>query len=253
MQPNDGKGAMLALDSVCVEYGAIKAVQSVSLNVREGEVVALLGPNGAGKTSLLSAIMGIVPVSAGTIRFQGEDVTSASPEQKVRMGIGISPEGRRIFPNLTVGENLRLGASSQSDRAIREQLQDRYLAMFPILKERFHQKAGTLSGGEQQQLAISRCLMAGPRIVMLDEPSLGLAPVIVERIFDLIAELKQEFTIVIVTHNMQQAARVSDQTAFFNLEATGKPGRLIEIDDTEKIFSNPSQKATEDYISGRFG
>lgn len=245
MQPNDGKGAMLALDSVCVEYGAIKAVQSVSLNVREGEVVALLGPNGAGKTSLLSAIMGIVPVSAGTIRFQGEDVTSASPEQKVRMGIGISPEGRRIFPNLTVGENLRLGASSQSDRAIREQLQDRYLAMFPILKERFHQKAGTLSGGEQQQLAISRCLMAGPRIVMLDEPSLGLAPVIVERIFDLIAELKaMRLTILLVEQNANEALAVADRAYLMHsgrLRYEGDAGTLLASEDLMSHYMGTAQ------------
>ncbi len=235
MQPNDGKGAMLALDSVCVEYGAVKAVQSVSLDVKEGEVVALLGPNGAGKTSLLSAVMGIVPVSAGSVRFQGKDVTTASPEEKVRMGIGISPEGRRIFANLTVGENLRLGASSQPDRAVREQLQDRYLEMFPILKERFHQKAGTLSGGEQQQLAISRCLMSGPRIVMLDEPSLGLAPVIVERIFDLIAELKAaRLTILLVEQNANEALAVADRAYLMHsgrLRFEGDASTLLGSED----------------------
>lgn len=235
MQPNDGKGAMLALDSVCVEYGAVKAVQSVSLDVKEGEVVALLGPNGAGKTSLLSAVMGIVPVSAGSVRFQGKEVTTASPEEKVRMGIGISPEGRRIFANLTVGENLRLGASSQPDRAVREQLQDRYLEMFPILKERFHQKAGTLSGGEQQQLAISRCLMSGPRIVMLDEPSLGLAPVIVERIFDLIAELKAaRLTILLVEQNANEALAVADRAYLMHsgrLRFEGDASTLLGSED----------------------
>lgn len=226
---------MLALDSVCVEYGAVKAVQSVSLDVKEGEVVALLGPNGAGKTSLLSAVMGIVPVSAGSVRFQGKDVTTASPEEKVRMGIGISPEGRRIFANLTVGENLRLGASSQPDRAVREQLQDRYLEMFPILKERFHQKAGTLSGGEQQQLAISRCLMSGPRIVMLDEPSLGLAPVIVERIFDLIAELKAaRLTILLVEQNANEALAVADRAYLMHsgrLRFEGDASTLLGSED----------------------
>jgi branched-chain amino acid transport system ATP-binding protein len=235
MQPNEATGAMLALESVCVDYGAVKAVQSVSLEVREGEVVALLGPNGAGKTSLLSAVMGIVPVASGTVRFQGRDVTSASPEEKVRMGIGISPEGRRIFANLTVAENLRLGASSQPDKAVRDQLRDRYLEMFPILKERLHQKAGTLSGGEQQQLAISRCLMAGPRIVMLDEPSLGLAPVIVERIFDLIAELKAaRLTILLVEQNANEALAVADRAYLMHsgrLRFEGAAGELLESED----------------------
>lgn len=235
MRPNDEPEAMLELDSVRVEYGAVKAVQSVSLDVREGEVVALLGPNGAGKTSLISAIMGVVPITSGTVRFLGRDVTSASPEEKVRMGIGISPEGRRIFANLTVAENLRLGASSQPDKAIRERNQHRYLEMFPILKERFHQKAGTLSGGEQQQLAISRCLMAGPKIVMLDEPSLGLAPVIVERIFDLIAELKAaRLTILLVEQNANEALAVTDRAYLMHsgrLRFEGEASRLRESED----------------------
>ncbi len=140
---------MLELESVSVDYGAVKAVQSVSLRVEEGEVVALLGPNGAGKTSLISAVMGIVPVSSGTIRFAGQDVTFASPEDKVRKGIGISPEGRRVFSNLTVAENLQLGASAQPDKAVRAEQLAKYLEMFPILKQRYRQKAGTLSGGEQ--------------------------------------------------------------------------------------------------------
>ena len=204
--------AMLELESVSVDYGAVKAVQSVSLRVEEGEVVALLGPNGAGKTSLISAVMGIAPISSGTVRFDGEDVTFASPEEKVRKGIGISPEGRRVFSNLTVAENLQLGASAQADKAVRAEQLAKYLEMFPILKQRYRQKAGTLSGGEQQQLAISRCLMSRPRIVMLDEPSLGLAPVIVEKIFDLIAELKASgLTILLVEQNANEALSIADR------------------------------------------
>ncbi|MGB3833381.1 MAG: ABC transporter ATP-binding protein [Mesorhizobium sp.] len=226
---------MLELNSVCVDYGAVKAVQSVDLRVEEGEVVALLGPNGAGKTSLISAVMGIVPVSAGTVRFEGQDVTLASPEEKVRRGVGISPEGRRVFANLTVAENLQLGASTQPDKAVRAAQLAKYLEMFPILKERYHQKAGTLSGGEQQQLAISRCLMSAPRIVMLDEPSLGLAPVIVERIFELIAELKAAgLTILLVEQNASEALNVADRAYLMHsgrLRFEGSAQDLLNSDD----------------------
>ncbi|HMM62808.1 MAG TPA: ABC transporter ATP-binding protein [Mesorhizobium sp.] len=226
---------MLELNSVCVDYGAVKAVQSVDLRVEEGEVVALLGPNGAGKTSLISAVMGIVPVSSGTVRFEGQDVTLASPEEKVRRGVGISPEGRRVFANLTVAENLQLGASTQPDKAVRAAQLAKYLEMFPILKERYHQKAGTLSGGEQQQLAISRCLMSAPRIVMLDEPSLGLAPVIVERIFELIAELKAAgLTILLVEQNASEALNVADRAYLMHsgrLRFEGSAQDLLNSDD----------------------
>lgn len=235
MRQSDGMTPMLELESVCVEYGAVKAVQSVSMNVGKGEVVALLGPNGAGKTSLISAIMGIVPVASGCVRFEGSDITRGTPEEKVRRGIGISPEGRRIFSNLTVAENLQLGASSQSDKALRQELLERYLAMFPILKERYHQKAGTLSGGEQQQLAITRCLMANPRIIMLDEPSLGLAPVIVERIFELIAQLRTAgLTILLVEQNASEALAVAHRAYLIHsgrLRFEGLAHELLESGD----------------------
>lgn len=226
---------MLELDSICVEYGAVKAVQSVSMNVLKGEVVALLGPNGAGKTSLISAVMGIVPVASGNVRFEGRDITRVSPEEKVRLGIGISPEGRRIFANLTVAENLQLGASSQPDKTLREELLERYLAMFPILKQRYQQKAGTLSGGEQQQLALSRCLMANPRIVMLDEPSLGLAPVIVEKIFELIDQLRAAgLTILLVEQNASEALAVAHRAYLIHsgrLRFEGAASELLESGD----------------------
>lgn len=235
MLQSDGRVPLLELDSICVEYGAVKAVQSVSMNVLKGEVVALLGPNGAGKTSLISAVMGIVPVASGNVRFEGRDITRVSPEEKVRLGIGISPEGRRIFANLTVAENLQLGASSQPDKTLREELLERYLAMFPILKQRYQQKAGTLSGGEQQQLALSRCLMANPRIVMLDEPSLGLAPVIVEKIFELIDQLRAAgLTILLVEQNASEALAVAHRAYLIHsgrLRFEGAASELLESGD----------------------
>ncbi|MEP9374393.1 ABC transporter ATP-binding protein [Mesorhizobium sp. KR1-2] len=230
---------MLELNSVSVDYGAVKAVQSVNLRVNEGEVVALLGPNGAGKTSLISAVMGIVQVSSGNIRFEGRDVTLAPPEEKVRCGIGISPEGRRVFANLTVAENLQLGGSAQPDKAIRAEQLTKYLEMFPILKERYHQKAGTLSGGEQQQLAISRCLMSRPRIVMLDEPSLGLAPVIVERIFELIAELKASgLTILLVEQNANEALSVADRAYLLHSGRLRFEGAAQELLNSHDLMSH---------------
>lgn len=179
--------------------------------------------------------MGIVPVTSGTVRFEGQDVTLASPEEKVRRGVGISPEGRRVFANLTVAENLQLGASTQPDKAVRAAQLAKYLEMFPILGERYHQMAGTLSGGEQQQLAISRCLMSAPRIVMLDEPSLGLAPVIVERIFELIAELKAAgLTILLVEQNASEALNVADRAYLMHsgrLRFEGSAQELLNSDD----------------------
>ena len=202
----------LDIRSLGVRYGAIEAVRDVSLSVRPGETVALLGANGAGKTSLLSAIVGLVRTAAGTASLDGEALTGLPPERIVRRGIALSPEGRRVFPNLTVAENLRLGGVPIATRAEAQSSLERVLGVFPRLGERLRQTAGTLSGGEQQMLALGRALMSRPRVLLLDEPSLGLAPIVVRRIFSMIDSLRREgMTMLIVEQNARQALGVSDR------------------------------------------
>jgi branched-chain amino acid transport system ATP-binding protein len=205
---------LLELAGVEVRYGAIRALQGVSLGVDEGELVALIGSNGAGKSTTLRTISGLLRPTQGTISFDGVDITGAPSDRIVARGISHCPEGRRIFGGLTVAENLRLGAVSRprADRdAIAEDLAT-VLELFPVLKERLAQAGGTLSGGEQQMLAIGRALMTRPRLLLLDEPSLGLAPIMVERIFATIAELKRAGrTILLVEQNVHQAFEVADR------------------------------------------
>ena len=202
---------MLSLDKLQVSYGAVQAVRSLDLTVGEGELVALLGPNGAGKSSTIGAITGLVP-ARGRVQLSGKDISTLPTEARIARGIAISPEGRKVFANLTVGENLRMGAALRRDPAGVRQDTDRFLALFPVLRERFAQLAGTLSGGEQQMLAIARALMSRPRLLLLDEPSLGLAPLIVARIFDFIGELKASgLTLLVVEQNAAQAMRFADR------------------------------------------
>jgi branched-chain amino acid transport system ATP-binding protein len=205
---------MLELTDVHVRYGSIRALQGVSLQVNQGELVALIGSNGAGKSTTLRTISGLLRPSQGRITFEGEDITAASSDRIVTRGISQCPEGRRVFGGLTVGENLRLGAVSRGradSRAVGEDL-DMVLALFPLLRERLGQAGGTLSGGEQQMLAIGRALMSRPRLLLLDEPSLGLAPLMVERIFETIAELKRQGrTILLVEQNVHHAFDVADR------------------------------------------
>jgi branched-chain amino acid transport system ATP-binding protein len=205
---------LLELAGVEVRYGAIRALQGISLGIEQGELVALIGSNGAGKSTTLRTISGLLRPSQGTIVFDGVDITGAPTERIVARGISHCPEGRRIFGGLTVAENLRLGAVSRprSEReAIAEDLAT-VLELFPILTERLDQAGGTLSGGEQQMLAIGRALMTRPRLLLLDEPSLGLAPIMVERIFATIAELKRAGrTILLVEQNVHQAFEVADR------------------------------------------
>ena len=205
---------LLELADVEVRYGAIRALQGISLRVDEGELVALIGSNGAGKSTTLRTISGLLRPSHGTITFDGADIASASSDSIVARGISHCPEGRRVFGGLTVAENLRLGAVSRprSDAArIAEDLA-MVLELFPLLKERLEQAGGTLSGGEQQMLAIGRALMSRPRLLLLDEPSLGLAPLMVERIFATIGELKgQGRTILLVEQNVHRALEVADR------------------------------------------
>jgi branched-chain amino acid transport system ATP-binding protein len=205
---------VLELANVHVRYGTIRALQGVSLRVESGELVALIGSNGAGKSTTLRAISGLLRPSDGTIAFEGNDITTAATDRIVALGISHCPEGRRIFGGLTVLENLRLGAVSRSraDAAAVTADLEMVFELFPLLNERLGQAGGTLSGGEQQMLAIGRALMSRPRLLLLDEPSLGLAPQMVERIFGTIAELKRQGrTILLVEQNVHQALEVADR------------------------------------------
>ncbi|HEX5825042.1 MAG TPA: ABC transporter ATP-binding protein, partial [Candidatus Limnocylindrales bacterium] len=203
---------MLELADVHVRYGNIRALQGVSLRVETGELVALIGSNGAGKTTTLRTISGLLRPTHGTISFEGAEISAASTDRIVGLGISHCPEGRRIFGSLTVAENLRLGAVSRTATAEIAADLDQVLELFPVLRERLAQAGGTLSGGEQQMLAIGRALMSRPRLLLLDEPSLGLAPIMVERIFATIAELKRQGrTILLVEQNVHQALDVADR------------------------------------------
>ena len=204
--------AMLELADVHVRYGNIRALQGVSLRVENGELVALIGSNGAGKSTILRTISGLLRPSQGAITFEGVDITTAPTDRIVAMGISHCPEGRHIFGSLTVAENLRLGAVSRPKGVEITADIEMVFELFPLLKERIGQAGGTLSGGEQQMLAIGRALMSRPRLLLLDEPSLGLAPLMVERIFGTIAELKRQGrTILLVEQNVHQALDVADR------------------------------------------
>jgi branched-chain amino acid transport system ATP-binding protein len=203
---------VLELTDVHVRYGNIRALQGVSLRVETGELVALIGSNGAGKSTTLRTISGLLRPTQGTITFEGADISGAATDRIVALGISHCPEGRRIFGSLTVADNLRLGAVSRSDAGAIAADLDMVFELFPLLKERLGQAGGTLSGGEQQMLAIGRALMSRPRLLLLDEPSLGLAPLMVERIFATIAELKRQGrTILLVEQNVHQALDVADR------------------------------------------
>jgi branched-chain amino acid transport system ATP-binding protein len=205
-----GKTPVLHVDDIHTFYGAIEALKGISLEVFEGEIVTLIGSNGAGKTTTLRSVSGIVPPRSGSIYYQGEDITGIAGHTVAGMGIAHSPEGRRIFPRMTVLENLEMGAFTRKDgAAIRGDI-DRVYEMFPRLQERAKQKAGTMSGGEQQMLAMGRALMAQPSLLLLDEPSLGLAPVIVDKIYEIIREINQQgVTILLVEQNANYALDVS--------------------------------------------
>ncbi len=203
---------MLELTDIHVRYGNIRALQGVSLTVATGELVALIGSNGAGTSTVLRTISGLLRPSDGVISFEGSDITHTATDRIVALGISHCPEGRRIFGRLSVSDNLRLGAVAQRDnKAVAADL-DTVFTLFPLLKERLQQAGGTLSGGEQQMLAIGRALMSRPRLLLLDEPSLGLAPLMVERIFETIAELKRQGrTILLVEQNVHHALDVADR------------------------------------------
>jgi len=203
---------LLDVAGLTVAYGAVVAVRDVSLSVARGEIVAALGPNGAGKSTLLRAIAGAQKPQRGTVTFDGRPLHGLTPEAVVRRGVALVPEGRHVFPNLTVQENLAIGGIARSDRDEMQADAERWLERFAILGDRSGQLAGTLSGGEQQQLAIARALMSRPRMLLLDEPSLGLAPLFVDRIFELVAELRSDgVTVLLVEQNVHRALDVADR------------------------------------------
>ncbi|HTO68763.1 MAG TPA: ABC transporter ATP-binding protein [Myxococcota bacterium] len=219
---------MLSVESLDVRYGAIHALRGVSFDVRAGEIVTLIGSNGAGKSTLLRAISGLVRASAGRVTVAGTDVTRAAPEAIVALGCSHVPEGRRIFANLTVRENLQMGAWRR--RVPEAQGLERVLALFPRLRERLTQAGGTLSGGEQQMLAIGRALMAAPAILLLDEPSLGLAPLLVRQIFEIVREINgQGTTVVLVEQNAHQALRLAQRAYVLETGALALSGDAAEL------------------------
>ncbi len=217
---------MLEVSDLKVKYGEVAAVKGISLSVPEGSIVVLLGANGAGKSSTLNAIAGLVAYT-GSIRFDGTSLSGRPAEDIVKRGISLTPEGRRVFPSLSVADNLHLGGAAHASGEELKKRVEAELHRFSILRERYHQKAGLLSGGEQQMLAIARSLMASPRLLLLDEPSLGLAPLIVDKVFDLILDLKRRgLTILLVEQNAERALEIADhgyvlQTGQVVLEGTG--------------------------------
>jgi branched-chain amino acid transport system ATP-binding protein len=228
--------ALLEIRDLSVSYGAITALSSVSISVPAGEIVAVLGANGGGKTTLLKTISGLVQAGSGSIVFDGERITKLSPEAITRKGIVQAPEGRQIFGELTVRENLQIGAFTVRDRNTRERNLERVYGYFPVLQERRDQVSQTLSGGEQQMLAIGRALMASPRLLILDEPSLGLAPLIVQSIFRIITEFQAEgTTILIVEQNALQTLRISSFAYVLQVGKLVKSGPASELQDDPEL------------------
>jgi branched-chain amino acid transport system ATP-binding protein len=235
--------AILQIDNLGVNYGVIQALRGVSLAVEPGQIVTLIGSNGAGKTTTLRTISGLLRASGGTIRFAGRDITHAPPHEIVKLGIAHAPEGRGIFANLTVAENLDLGAYTRRDRAAIAADLDRSLELFPRLRERLGQVAGTLSGGEQQMLAIARALMARPKLLLLDEPSLGLAPQVVQQIFRIIRRVNREgMTILLVEQNAHMALNVAHRAYVM------QTGEIIKHADARQLLEDPDVKRA--YLGG---
>ena len=220
---------MLIVNDLSVFYGKIKVVHNINFTIEEGSCVALLGPNGAGKTSTISSILGTVN-STGAVNFCNQDISKIQTEDRIKLGISIAPEGRRVFSNLSVFENLYLGSAIRKDRAIAQNEIENWFNIFPILKERKDQSAGTLSGGEQQMLTIARALMGNPKILLLDEPSLGLAPMITKQVFELIEKLKTKgITILLVEQNATEALKLADYIYIMNSGNIVAHGNRSEI------------------------
>lgn len=225
---------LLEVRDLCVSYGGIRAVKGISFDVPEGEVVTLIGANGAGKSSTLRSIAGLEKASGGSIQFDGKELTQMGTEQLVTEGITLVPEGRRVFPNLSVLENLKIGAYQRKD-ALEEDTEWIY-GLFPRLKERSWQMAGTLSGGEQQMLAIGRALMSRPKLIMMDEPSLGLAPIVVQGVFDIIREInRQGVTVLLIEQNANMALKIADLAYVLETGNITMSGTGAELLANEKV------------------
>jgi branched-chain amino acid transport system ATP-binding protein len=222
---------MLEADRLEVAYGDATALWGVSLGVGEGELVSVVGPNGSGKTTLINAIAGLLPVRSGRLRFGGEDLTRLAPHEVSSRGIALVPEGRRLFAGMTVEENLEIGGYAPGARGARRARLERVYAIFPVLRARRRQAAGTLSGGEQQMVAIGRALMSGPRLLLLDEPSLGLAPTVVDRVFEVVEDLHREGTaVLLVEQNVARALAVASRAyvlAEGRIVSDGPPATLL--------------------------
>ncbi len=225
---------MLKLNNIQTFYGNIQALKNVSIEINEGEIVTLIGANGAGKTTTLMSICGITPPRSGEITLDGDPITGLSPEKIVQRGIIQVPEGRRIFPDMTVLENLEMGAFLRTNKQLVQQDLNYVMTLFPILEKRKNQLGGTLSGGEQQMLAISRALMARPRLLLLDEPSLGLAPLIIKQIFEIIKQINKESntTIFLVEQNANQALKLADRGYVM------ENGNITLVDSAESLLAN---------------
>jgi branched-chain amino acid transport system ATP-binding protein len=235
--------ALLELEAVDAQYGRIRALQGVSLHVEAGEIVTLIGANGAGKTTTLRAISGLLRASGGTLRFEGRSIARVTPDEIVRRGIGHSPEGRRVFARMSVRENLELGAYTRNSKAEFETDLENVLATFPRLRERLLQRSGTLSGGEQQMLAIGRALMSRPRLLLLDEPSLGLSPILVQTIFKVIRDINARgTTILLIEQNARQALGIASRG--YVLEV----GRIVHEDSAANLMRSPAVRAA--YLGG---
>jgi len=247
-----------------VYYGSFKAVEDVTMTIEPRSVTAFIGPSGCGKSTLLrtfNRLHEVVPGGhvEGSVMLDDQDLYAANVDPVgVRRTIGMVFQRPNPFPTMSIFDNVAAGLrlNGMKNKAKLTEVVERSLKganLWNEVKDRLAKPGASLSGGQQQRLCIARAIAVEPQVLLMDEPCSALDPISTLAIEDLISELKSRFTIVIVTHNMQQAGRVSDRTAFFNIAATGKPGRMIEMDDTQKIFSNPSERATEDYISGRFG
>ncbi|MEA2598967.1 MAG: branched-chain amino acid transport system ATP-binding protein [Thermomicrobiales bacterium] len=231
---------LIAIEDLHVRYGAVQALRGVSLTVDEGEIVGLIGVNGAGKSTTMLSIMGVVRPSSGRIEYRGTSLVGQPPEAILRRGIAPVMEGRRIFPSLTVEENLRLGAATVPDRTQVQEDLDRWTAFFPILRERLQQPAGKLSGGQQQMLAVARALMSRPKVLLMDEPSLGLAPKLVAEVFRLIVQLRNlGMTILLVEQNVRMTLDIVNRAYLLNtgrVEFTGTPAEIRTLGDIERAY-----------------
>lgn len=234
---------MLKVDNLCVNYGAIVALKGITFNVEKGEIITLIGSNGAGKTTTLHAISNIIKKQSGSVTFNGEDITSLGADKIVTRHLIQVPEGRRIFLNLSVKENLELGAYLRKDKAGIKQDQERVFEYFPRLKERIRQNAGTLSGGELQMLAMGRALMAQPELLLLDEPSMGLAPIFVDEIFNIVQRINKDgTTILLVEQNAMKALSIADRAYILETGAITKSGKASDL------ITDPAVKAA--YLGG---